>query len=256
MASSQTPVYLFAGDSLTEGRVGESWVDLVARVLWERQDGLKGRVANAGRTGDTAASLLARIDGILSTMQPQWVILAVGSNDVWYGYLNEGSPGWALWLLYRRLRWGQAPAADLDQFSSTYRAVLDRVRARGIGVLACTVSPLGEDISSPLNGEVARLNGVIKQVAVERGVLVADVWQAFVDELSTVRRPARYVPSGVVPAWWDRRRLQKRSGAEIGGNRRLVLTFDGIHLNRRGAELWALTTLAALARAQSVGQAF
>ncbi len=253
MALSQTPVYLFAGDSLTEGRIGDDYVDLVAQALVQGQGTLKGRAVNAGRTGDTARSLLARIDGVVSSVQPQWVILAVGSNDVWFRYLNEVSPGWSLWLLYRRLRWGQAAAADLDDFSAAYRALVDRIRAGGARALACTVSPLGEDISTSLNREVARLNGAIKRVAVECGAPVADVWQSFVDELSLVRRPARYLPSRVPSAWWDRQRLRHRSAAEIGSHRKLVLTFDGIHLNRHGAELWAATTLAALRQAQGVG---
>ena len=44
--------------------------------------------------------------------------------------------------------------------------------------LVCTATPVGENLSSAVNRRLARLNGVIKHVAAECLVPVADVWQA------------------------------------------------------------------------------
>jgi len=255
MTAAATTVYLFAGDSLTEGIYGESYVERVARGLYHGWAGLEGEVVNAGRGGDTVLALLERIDGLLRDHRPDWVILAVGGNDVWIPWLSSHSPGWRLWFLYRRFRAGPKPATDLDHFAAAYRALIDRARQGDARVLACTVSPLGERLSSPLNRRLARVNGVIKHVAAECQVPVADVWQAFVEELATIPNPSGYLPGEWLFAWLDRQRLKKSSPDEIGRRRRLHLTLDGVHLNSRGAELWANTVLNALAQARFTGKA-
>jgi hypothetical protein len=116
--------------------------------------------------------------------------------------------------------------------------------------MACTVSPRGEQLSSPVNREVARLNGVIKHVAAELEVPVADIWQGFVEVLAVQPSRSGYVPSEWLFVWAQQRRGQKVSPDEYAARRRLHLTSDGIHLNSRGADLWARTVLEALDQAQ------
>ena len=118
------------------------------------------------------------------------------------------------------------------------------------GVIACTASPLGERISSPVNRRLARLNGVIKHVAVDRRVPVADVWQAFVEQLAPLPDPSGYIAGEWLFAWLDRSRLRNTPPDEVSRRRKLRYTFDGIHLNSAGADLWAETILRTLARVQ------
>jgi lysophospholipase L1-like esterase len=252
MSASRTAVYLFAGDSLTEGTYGESYVERVARILYQGRAGLEGEVVNVGQGGDTIRSLLARIDEPLVRYHPQWVVLAVGGNDVWIPWLTARSFGWWLWSLKRRVELGQTPTTDLDEFAALYRALIDRAQQAGARALACTTSPIGERISSPLNRRLARLNGVIKHVAVDRRVLVADVWQVFVDRLASLPDASGYVPGEWLFTWMDRKRLQNTAPDEISSRRRLHLTFDGVHLNSRGADLWAYTIVNAFALAKGV----
>ncbi len=250
MGSARVGVYLFAGDGLTAGDEGESYVERIGRALHSTRGSLRGEVVNAGRSGDTVSSLLRRIDRSLHRYQPGWVILAVGGNDVWHRWLSSHSVGWWIVSQYRRLQYGQAPASDLDEFAAAYRALIDKSRQVGSNVMACTTSPLGEQLSSPVNREVARLNGVIKHVAAELEVPVADIWQAFVEELAVQPSSSGYVPGEWLFVWSQRRRRDKVSPDERAVRRRLHLTCDGIHLNSRGADLWARTVLGALAQAQ------
>ena len=250
MESSQRQVYLFAGDALTEGNYGESYVERVGRALYGARGSLKGEVVNAGREGDTVASLLHRIEHPLRRHQPDWLILAIGGNDIWHRWLSSHSIGWSAVSLYRRLKHGQVPAADLDEFAAGYRALIDKAHQVGSNVMACTVSPRGERLSSPVNRQVARLNGVIKHVAAELGVPVADIWQAFVEELAILPKRSGYVPGEWLFVWSQRRRAGKLRPDEFAERRRLHLTFDGIHLNSRGADLWANTVVEALVQAQ------
>jgi lysophospholipase L1-like esterase len=251
-----TDVYLFAGDSITEGIVGESYVERVAKMLYQERGGLCGEVVNAGRGSDTVMSLLERIEGPLLRHRPRWVVLAVGINDVWLPWLSTHSLGWRLWNAYRRAARGQVPAVDLDQFAASYRALIDTARAVAqADVLVCTVSPIGENLASPLNRQLARLNGTIKHVAADRRAPVADIWQAYVEEIATLSRPSKYVAGEWLFTLMDRQRLRGTAPDELGRRRRLWLTFDGLHPNSRGADLWATTIVAALAQATASASA-
>ncbi len=250
-------VYLFAGDSLTEGVYGESYVERVARALYRGWAGLEGEVVNAGRGGDTIAALLDRIEEPLRRYQPQWVVLAIGLNDVWFPWLGEHSLGWRLSNAYRRLK-GRRCTTDLDRFAAAYRSLLDTARSvAGARAMVCTLPPIGEQLAAPVNRRLARLNGVIKHVAADRRAPVADVWQVFVEALAARPRPANYMPGEWLFTWLDRRRLRSPGVTpdSMAGRRRLWLTLDGIHLNSRGADLWAETVLAALAQAQGTAVA-
>lgn len=243
-------LYLIVGDGLGEGSGGDSYVLRLNDGLFGGWEGLAGEVVSVDEAGDTVRSLLDRIDEPVDRFQPDWVILSIGANDVWLPWLSGRSLGWWAWLLYRRIRYGQIPERDLDRFASAYRALIDRIRAvSDAQVLVCTVCPLGERITTPLNRQVARLNGVIKRVAVDRGVPVADVWQAFVEELAVLPRQSRSLPRYLWSATLDQRRLREGSSVALSRRRRLLLTYDGIHFNSRGADLWAATVLNALVRA-------
>ncbi|MCL7455318.1 MAG: GDSL-type esterase/lipase family protein, partial [Anaerolineae bacterium] len=217
--------------------------------------GLQGELVNAGRGGDTVASLRDRLGGLLQRWQPDWLIVAVGSNDVWLPWLSSHSLGWRLGLGLRRLQTGQTPTSDLDQFAAVYRDIIDLARKAGAQVMACTVSPIGERLSSPVNRQVARLNGIIKHVAADRQVPVADIWQAFVEVLAAQPKRSAYLPGEWLFASMDRRAYRPDTVDQVARRRRLHLTFDGIHLNTRGARLWAGTVLKALVQAQQPGEA-
>jgi lysophospholipase L1-like esterase len=244
-------VYLFAGDSLTVGNSGASYVARIAAAFGQGDARPTRHLVNAGRDADTLRALLARIDQPLRQHQPDWTIFAIGINDVWLPWLAEHSLVWRLWLWVRSIRLGQAPTTDLDQFAALYRALIDKAANQAHArVLACTTSCCGERLSSPLNRRLARLNGVVKRVAADRGVPVADVWQAFAEELAPLAQPSAYLPGEWLFSHMDRSRLATTPPDEISRRRRLYLTIDGIHLNSRGADLWANAILAALAQAQ------
>jgi lysophospholipase L1-like esterase len=247
-----TTIYLFAGDSVTEGRLGESWVGLIAQALFRGAGGVSGQAINAGVAGETLASLLARIEEPLNEYRPDWVVLAIGANDVWYPWLGRRSLGWWLALLYRRLFRGQRPTADLDQFRGLYRQLIDHCQDSGAHVLLCTVGPLGENLALPPNRHLASLNGVIKQIGHDCGIPVADVWQAVVEELATSPKPSRYLAGEWLWQLLDRVRIRSNSPDALSRRRHLLITFDGLHPNSRGAALWARVVWSALAQEEGL----
>jgi acyl-CoA thioesterase I len=75
------------GDSLTEGVIGASYIDM----LCERLPG--ARIVNAGINGDTTLNLLRRVERDVVPWHPDLIVLFVGLNDVGSAYgepmLNE-----------------------------------------------------------------------------------------------------------------------------------------------------------------------
>ena len=75
------PVIVAFGDSLTAGHgvpLGQSYPDYLQREL--NQLGLKFVVRNEGMSGDTTSGGLVRKE-IVSTLNPEYVIVAFGGND-------------------------------------------------------------------------------------------------------------------------------------------------------------------------------
>jgi acyl-CoA thioesterase I len=110
--SSAAPVRTLAvlGDSLS---VSPSHQASFPAVLQRRleAEGLRWRVLNAGRNGDTTAQGLARLDEVLAA-QPSVLVLALGAND--------GLRGVPVSMVERQL----------DE-------IIRRARARGVQVLLC-----------------------------------------------------------------------------------------------------------------------
>jgi lysophospholipase L1-like esterase len=114
------------GDSLVEGRgatPGKDFVSVLSRRL--------GRpIVNAGRSGDTSASALARLDYDVLSRNPRVVIVLLGGND----------------FLRRR------PTEETFRNLST---IVERIRGRGAAVVLVGVS-VGL-FSDPYSGEYESL---------------------------------------------------------------------------------------------------
>jgi lysophospholipase L1-like esterase len=86
---------VFAGDSVTvmgstnpvgEGlfdNVGRSYVRIIENMLAVYYPEIKVRVTNSGISGNTSRDLLARFDRDVVNLNPDWVSICIGINDVW-----------------------------------------------------------------------------------------------------------------------------------------------------------------------------
>lgn len=86
---------VFAGDSITDmgselpvgeglfDNVGRSYVRVVENMLVAWYPELNIRVTNSGISGDTSRMLLERFDRDVVSLNPDWVSICIGINDVW-----------------------------------------------------------------------------------------------------------------------------------------------------------------------------
>lgn len=86
---------VFAGDSVTDmdsaqpvgeglfDNVGRSYVRILENMLTAWYPEVRIRVTNSGVSGNTSRDLLARFDRDVIKLDPDWVSICIGINDVW-----------------------------------------------------------------------------------------------------------------------------------------------------------------------------
>ena len=86
---------VFAGDSVTDSGstnpvgeglfdgVGRGYVRVIENMLAVYYPELKIRVTNSGISGNTSVTLLERYDRDVVELNPDWVSICIGINDVW-----------------------------------------------------------------------------------------------------------------------------------------------------------------------------
>ena len=86
---------IFAGDSVTDmgsaqpvgeglfDNVGRSYVRVVENMLSVCYPEVRVRVTNSGISGNTSRDLLARFQRDVVDLNPDWVSICIGINDVW-----------------------------------------------------------------------------------------------------------------------------------------------------------------------------
>lgn len=95
---------VFAGDSVTDmgsvNPVGEGlhdalgfgYVRVIDNLLAVCYPEIKVRVTNSGTSGNTSRDLLARFDRDVVALNPDWVSICIGINDVWRQFDSPAIP--------------------------------------------------------------------------------------------------------------------------------------------------------------------
>ncbi len=153
-AAAEPPRIVFFGDSLTAG-LHASQPDLTYRALLLR--------AMAGEAAPPSAiAFIQDPVGLLDDAQsklplvlaarPALVFLELGHHEVW------------------------TDDAQVDLFEERYRDILDRLLRSGADVVPSTLAWLGFPPGSFEYRAAERINGIIRHLAGERGLVVADLW--------------------------------------------------------------------------------
>jgi lysophospholipase L1-like esterase len=169
------------GDSISDG-VGSTvdanhrWPDVLATRLNSKGEGWG--VVNMGISGNrvlgdgAGQSALARFDrDVLSTPGVKTVILFEGVNDLGISYGHFEGP---LAELFKSLATG--PKVTAESMIAAYRQLIARAHARGVKVLAATITPYGGAAYYSEEGEAVRqaINAWIRTGGEADGVLDFD----------------------------------------------------------------------------------
>ncbi|MCC7465891.1 MAG: G-D-S-L family lipolytic protein [Saprospiraceae bacterium] len=187
---------VFFGDSITEaGVIPGGYIAQMRDSLTSRKINGKYELIGSGIGGNKVYDLFLRLEEDVLKRKPNVVVLYVGVNDVWH-----------------RQMFGTG--TDADKFQKFYIALIQKLKSKGIKVIACTPACIGERPGglNPLDAELDRFAAIIRQVATDTDTPVCDLRQAFMAYESLYNR------------------TEKTSG---------ILTTDGVHLNDNGNKLVA-----------------
>src|SRR5215212_3269927 len=157
------------GDSLTEGTIGASYVDILRQRLPAAI-----RVINAGINGDTTINLLRRFERDVVPYRPDLVIILVGLNDLTTAY------GWpsnrAYYRFIKRVPIALTPAL----FARAYQRLIAELCQHTTAQLAlCTLTTVGEQPDDPFQVYIDAYSTVVRALAQREHLPLIDLRQAF-----------------------------------------------------------------------------
>jgi len=230
--SSQKTLVCF-GDSLTEGAIGASYVDILRARLPAAV-----RVINAGINGDTTINLLRRLARDVVPYHPSLVVILVGLNDLTTAY------GWSSNRAYYRFIKHVPVALTPRLFARAYQRLIADLRRHTQAQLAlCTLTTVGEHLDDPFQVYIDAYSTIIRALAERERLPLIDLRRAFRAALREDPRngPPYYIWTPVLDA--AAIGLRGRTYAELGARRGYRLLCDGAHLAEAGAALVAETML-------------
>ncbi|MFC1934583.1 GDSL-type esterase/lipase family protein [Chloroflexota bacterium] len=151
---------IFFGDSITKGGA-----PVFERFFKEKYADIKTEIINAGVSGETSRDGLKRIAS-LTNESPQVIVIGFGMNDWRKGVSKE-------------------------EFESNIRQMIDKFEEINARVILTTISPCYEGIWKGTNKTVDEYNCIIRNVAREKRIKVADVNSLWKREIKPVIRGLR-----------------------------------------------------------------
>ena len=216
---------LFIGDSITEGKIGIGYVDIIQHYFPEFH------CKNYGRGGDTLSGIFTRLLRLLKTHTETYdiIVIEAGHNDLFLPYVKRK------WNFTSIKKVTPLPKIK-DFYDNGLRTIRLHTKAK---IIITTLSCLGEDISSPINQKRRLVNHQIKEVGSKHGAYIADV-SPFFDKILRKSISSYNLIDHPLNLFFDYFRSKRLNWVEkISRKRRLVLTIDGGHLNNKGAIIYA-----------------
>ncbi|NVM19509.1 MAG: SGNH/GDSL hydrolase family protein [Candidatus Lokiarchaeota archaeon] len=215
---------LFIGDSITEGKLGISFVDMIKRRFPDIH------CHNKGHGGDTLLEIKTRLIKILKEDKYKYstIVIEAGHNDILLPHLKLRWP-------VMRIKWvTMVPQIGivLDQM---LKIIISFTNAK---IILTTLSCLGEIFGSQLNQKRRLINEQIKVIGYRYNTSIADVG-SFFDEIILDSNSSSYLLDNPINIVFDYFRSKKLVWADkISRKRNLWLTIDGGHLNSKGAKIY------------------
>ena len=168
-------VLLFIGDSITDcGRtrpvgersgngLGQGYVSLIDSILGAAAPERPLRVLNTGIGGDRVTDLAARWQTDVLDLEPDWLSVMIGINDVWRQF--DGRP--------------MTEQVSPQQFESDYRALLLKIRPQLDGLVLMAPFFLEANRKDPMRAMMDSYGAITAELAAEFEAVFVDTQAAF-----------------------------------------------------------------------------
>lgn len=183
---------VFAGDSVTDmgsaqpvgeglfDNVGRSYVRIIENMLSACYPEVHLRITNSGTSGNTSRDLLARFDRDVISLNPDWVSICIGINDVWRQF---DSPA-----MYDH-------QVQPDEYERNMEAMLEKLQGRVKGVFILSPYYMEPNRSDAMRARMDEYVAICENVAQKYGAVFVD-FQKMYEEYCKVRH-STYIA-------WDR----------------------------------------------------
>ena len=242
MSIPSKPNFLFIGDSITRGGLGVNFVPLIVRHFGA------SKVVNLGKDGESLNLISQRLMRHLQKKNDyDYIICAGGLGDVGLSVFLERGPMFRFAHWVQRLK-GIQPLEKVEAFEQFYdRSIKEAQALSKARFVMVTLNCLNEKRDYRYNHKRAAYNQAIKRVAAANGCLLADAAE-LVDQF-LVDKPQRdyHINNFWAVTYSDPIITLTDSGADwLSKIRKLHLTIDGVHLNSKGAGIFAEAIIKAI----------
>lgn len=207
------------GDSLTEGRPGVSFVNILKNKY------PNFTLDNLGKPGESVKSLHTRLQKMKLDADYDLTFLWIGVNDMYSKLLRVQA---------------QPVAKDHEEFREIYTGVLENIISSSNQVIAVSPGLVGENLMNASNKELKELSSIIQNIISKypnAGFL--DMQSVFQKRLSKLDS-SDYISKSVIKVMKDVFFCKNSIQIDkLSKKRGLHLTLDGIHLNSNGAAMVA-----------------
>ena len=165
---------LFIGDSITDcGRehpvgqrcnsLGGGYVSFVDSIMGAVIPGTPITVLNTGISGNRVTDLEARWQSDVLNLEPNWLSVMIGINDVWRQFDSEPS----------------TEQVEPEQYELVYRSLLEKTRSQLDGLVLMTPYFLETNREDPMRLKMDAYGTITKKLAVEFDAIFVDTQAAF-----------------------------------------------------------------------------
>jgi lysophospholipase L1-like esterase len=222
---------LFIGDSITKGKLGASFVELIAKKHTSFQ------ITNLGKDGETVNVVSNRLLNHLKTgKEYDYIVFQGGYNDILLpSFLEKGKL--FKWAYKQQIKKGHIPLSNPGEFTCFLKKSIRSIKQLYKGkIILLTIGCVGENLNTELNLQRNKFNEAIRNIALEEEIILADTQIEF-DKFLMGKTQSNYCLDNFwAVTLWDR---FKKEFKKISKKRELFLTIDGVHLNNAGAAIFA-----------------
>ncbi len=164
---------LFIGDSITDtGRarpvgerdgLGDGYVSIVDGLLAAHYPERSIKVLNMGIGGNRIIDLQQRWQEDVISLEPDWLSIKIGINDVWRHYDNP---------------WMDAQVGK-DQFRNVYTALIEGTLPFLKGLVLLTPYFIEKNLNDPMRRQMDEYTAVVKELAARFDAYLGDTQAAF-----------------------------------------------------------------------------
>lgn len=183
---------VFAGDSVTDmgserpvgeglfDNLGRSYVRVIENMLMAWYPKLNIRITNSGISGNTSKDLLERFDRDIVELNPQWVSICIGINDVWRQFDVPACRDYAV---------------SIEEYEKNLETMILKIRGKVKGIFICTPYYIEPNKSDLMRNRMDEYIKVCKYLAQKYNGELVD-FQGMYDEF------CKYKHSSIIA--WDR----------------------------------------------------